>query len=80
MGKVVALRRNWVAEIGEPMSYKRDRLGQCKGTQVKTFVKLRWKPEAVSMVLFSKRKNGILWCIKRCDQYKRWLAEELIGL
>ena len=34
------------------MSYKRNRLGWCKGVKVKKFVKLRWKLEAVSMVLF----------------------------
>ena len=37
-----------------PMSYKRNGLGQCKGTGVKNFVKLIWRHEAVSMVLFSK--------------------------
>ena len=28
--------------------------------QGENFVKVRWKPQAVSMVLFSKRNNGIL--------------------
>ena len=38
-GKEVAARRNWVTEAWEPMSDKRNRLRQCKGTEVKTFVK-----------------------------------------
>ena len=55
MGKEVTVRRNWVAGTGEPMSYKRNRLGQCECTEVKKFVKISWRRGAVSMVLFSSR-------------------------
>ena len=38
-GKEVTARRNWVTGALEPMSDKRNGLGQCKGTKVKNFVK-----------------------------------------
>ena len=47
-------RENWVIETGGPMSNQRN------GFRVvlkKNFVKLRWKPEAVSMVLFSRENK-----------------------
>ena len=57
--KEVAARRNWVAGTLGPMSYKRNGLRQCEGTEVRNFVKLIWRHKAVSMVLLSKRNNGI---------------------
>ena len=47
-------------ELWGPMGYKRNGLGQCKGAEVKNFVKLIWRHEAVSMILFSK---WIYFCI-----------------
>ena len=38
-GKEVAAGRNWVTGAWEPMSDKRNGLGQCKGTKVKNFVR-----------------------------------------
>ena len=37
--KEVTARRNWVTGAWEPMSNKRNGLGQCKGAEVKNFVK-----------------------------------------
>ena len=37
--KEVTVRRNWVVGAWEPMSNKRNGLGQCKVTEVKNFVK-----------------------------------------
>ena len=41
------------------MIYKRNGLGWCEAAEVKNFVKLIWRHKAVSMVLFSKRNNGV---------------------
>ena len=37
--KEVAARRNWVTGDWEPISNKRNGLGQCEGAEVKNFVK-----------------------------------------
>ena len=38
-GKEVAVGRNWVTGAWEPMSDKRNGLGQWKGTEVKNFIR-----------------------------------------
>ena len=37
--KEVTAMRNWVIGVWEPMSNKRNGLGQCEGAEVKNFVK-----------------------------------------
>ena len=61
------------------MSYKRNGLGQCEGAEVKNFVKLIWRHEAVSIVLFSKRNNGVYDTYRGVINFKI-VVEELIVL
>ena len=51
-GKEVHCKENWVVETGGPMSYKRNGFGAVLRCPGEKFVKLRWKPKVVSMVLF----------------------------
>ena len=77
--KEVTARRNWVTGTWGPMSYKRNGSGQCKGTEVKHFVKVIWRHEAVSMILFSKGNNDIYDAYRGVIDFKI-VEEELIVL
>ena len=61
------------------MTYKRNGLGWCKGAEVKNSVKLIWRHKVVSMVLFSKRNNGVYDAYRGVIDFKI-VVEELIML
>ena len=49
--------KNWGAEAWEPMSNRRNGLGQGEGTKGKNVSKMSWRPKAVSMVFILKWIN-----------------------
>ena len=65
--------------LGDQWAIRGNGLGWCRGTEVKNFVKLTWRHKAVSMVLFSKRNNGIYDPYRGVIDFKI-VVEELIML
>ena len=77
--KEVTAMGNWVIGAWGPMSYKRNGLKQCEGAEVKNFVKVVWRHEAVSMVLFSKWIYCIYYAYRGVIDFKI-VVEELTML